>query len=99
MAEPSEAEVSGPVSPGIETAVYIDASALGKLYVASGSGTPAARHGLAGSAHTRCPAHCAGVLGESNSRPDLRPTDARGGRASRHERDRHLGAACGSDQS
>jgi len=33
MAEPSETEVSGPVSPGIETAVYIDASALAKLYV------------------------------------------------------------------
>ena len=33
MAEPSEAEASGPVSPGIETAVYIDASALAKLYV------------------------------------------------------------------
>ena len=33
MAEPSDAEVTGPVSPGIETAVYIDASALAKLYV------------------------------------------------------------------
>src|SRR5436189_4223506 len=33
MAEASEAEVSGPVFPGIETAVYIDASALAKLYV------------------------------------------------------------------
>src|SRR5947208_6719332 len=59
---------------------------------ASGGGTPAARHGLAASAHTRCPAHRTGVLGESISRPDLRPTNARGGRASRHERDRHLAA-------
>ena len=33
MAEPSEAEATGPVSPGIEAAVYIDASALAKLYV------------------------------------------------------------------
>ena len=33
MAGPSDAEVTGPVSPGIETAVYIDASALAKLYV------------------------------------------------------------------
>jgi uncharacterized protein len=33
MAEPSEAEIPEPVPPGIETAVYIDASALAKLYV------------------------------------------------------------------
>src|SRR5258708_13109482 len=33
MAEPSEAEATGPVSPGIEAAVYVDASALAKLYV------------------------------------------------------------------
>src|SRR5438309_11901459 len=33
MAEPSAAEATGPVSPGIDAAVYIDASALAKLYV------------------------------------------------------------------
>src|SRR5207247_843740 len=157
MAEPSDAEVTGPVSPGIETAVYIDASALAKLYVpeaeserldtfrhgrlglmiselaitevlsavarrargrvasrtgqpdpwcaarrcrlwfvrsvafgscgASRRGTPSPGHGLAAFACPGCATHRTSVLGESNSRPDLRPTDARSGRSSRHERE------------
>ena len=33
MAEPNEAEAAGSAPPGIETAVYLDASALAKLYV------------------------------------------------------------------
>jgi hypothetical protein len=33
MAEPSEAEASGPEIPGVDASIYIDSSALAKLYV------------------------------------------------------------------